>query len=835
MRLSKIKLSGFKTFVDPTTLALPSNLVGIVGPNGCGKSNVIDAVRWVLGESSAKYLRGESMADVIFNGSSSRKPVSTASIELFFDNSQKKIGGEYSKYNEISTKRIISRDGQSQYFLNGTKCRRKDVTGLFLGTGLGPRSYAIVQQDTISRLIEAKPEDIRIFLEEASGISKYKQKRKETESRIKNTKENLSRLNDLRDEIVKQIKRLKSQANAAKRYKKYKSREKDIHAEILFTKINNLLSELTNKGEESKQYQNQYDQQLTGLRKIEADIEDQRVIDSQANQKYNDFQQQHFELQSKIARLEQSIEYEKELESQKNVNVQEINKELKRIESEYTEDSQKIKEISSDLIKLDEAITTKAQNINNLKKTLSQTESNIQSVDTNNESVKEEIGQLNTIVETEAVKIKVLSDQMRQREGQKKVIKNLHGIETNFNALVREIDQLEEILEKTYIDNKDNIFQALTNRLQTLEGKIEFLSANFKTIEDEIIQNEKQIQSSSQNLETAQGKLDHLIQQKRQLDEQKQDLSNQANKQKQKLNNLIPLLQEEELNAESNRSTISALNNAMNRLESQRIQYKTKSLEITKPTAEKIDSKKEGRAKLENLLNQSLESEQTLNTFREELEKSQSVLRDYEIDRTNKNSEVNLSRESLEKYKLSIRELEVRKEGMDEQLKESGYDFQTMKEKFQKVIDEAELSNELEKILSSIEKLGPINLAASNEHEEANERKENLDSQFDDLNRALETLNGAINKIDDESMKRFSNTFEKINASLENYFPKLFDGGKAYLELENNDSLNGGVVVMARPPGKRNSNIHLLSGGEKALTAVALLFSIFELNPDPFF
>jgi chromosome segregation protein len=834
MRLSKIKLSGFKTFVDPTTLALPSNLVGIVGPNGCGKSNVIDAVRWVLGESSAKYLRGESMADVIFNGSSSRKPVSTASIELFFDNSQKKIGGEYSKYNEISTKRIISRDGQSQYFLNGTKCRRKDVTGLFLGTGLGPRSYAIVQQDTISRLIEAKPEDIRIFLEEASGISKYKQKRKETESRIKNTKENLSRLNDLRDEIVKQIKRLKSQANAAKRYKKYKSREKDIHAEILFTKINNLLSELTNKGEESKQYQNQYDQQLTGLRKIEADIEDQRVIDSQANQKYNDFQQQHFELQSKIARLEQSIEYEKELESQKNVNVQEINKELKRIESEYTEDSQKIKEISSDLIKLDEAITTKAQNINNLKKTLSQTESNIQSVDTNNESVKEEIGQLNTIVETEAVKIKVLSDQMRQREGQKKVIKNLHGIETNFNALVREIDQLEEILEKTYIDNKDNIFQALTNRLQTLDKKIEFLSANFKTIEDEIIQNEKQIQSSSQNLETAQGKLDHLIQQKRQLDEQKQDLSNQANKQKQKLNNLIPLLQEEELNAESNRSTISALNNAMNRLESQRIQYKTKSLEITKPTAEKIDSKKEGRAKLENLLNQSLESEQTLNTFREELEKSQSVLRDYEIDRTNKNSEVNLSRESLEKYKLSIRELEVRKEGMDEQLKESGYDFQTMKEKFQKVIDEAELSNELEKILSSIEKLGPINLAASNEHEEANERKENLDSQFDDLNRALETLNGAINKIDDESMKRFSNTFEKINASLENYFPKLFDGGKAYLELENNDSLNGGVVVMARPPGKRNSNIHLLSGGEKALTAVALLFSIFELNPAPF-
>jgi chromosome segregation protein len=195
---------------------------------------------------------------------------------------------------------------------------------------------------------------------------------------------------------------------------------------------------------------------------------------------------------------------------------------------------------------------------------------------------------------------------------------------------------------------------------------------------------------------------------------------------------------------------------------------------------------------------------------------------------------VNLSRESLEKYKLSIRELEVRKEGFDEQLKESGYDFQVMKEKFKKTIDEAELTEELEKILRSIEKLGPINLAASDEHEEENKRKENLDSQFDDLNRALETLNGAINKIDNESMKRFTDTFKRINTSLESYFPKLFDGGKAYLELENNDALNGGIFIMARPPGKRNSNIHLLSGGEKALTAVALLFSFFDLNPAPF-
>ena len=237
MRLSKIKLSGFKTFVDPTTLPLPSNLVGIVGPNGCGKSNVIDAVRWVLGESSAKYLRGESMSNVIFNGSSTRKPVSNASIELFFDNTDKKIGGELSQYNEISTRRVLSRDGQSVYFLNGTKCRRKDITNLFLGTGLGPRSYAIVQQAMISGLIEAKPDEMRVFIEEASGISKYKQKRKETESRIKNTRENLNRLNDLKEEIEKQIKRLKKQSNDAERYKKLKLREKEIGGEIIYIKI----------------------------------------------------------------------------------------------------------------------------------------------------------------------------------------------------------------------------------------------------------------------------------------------------------------------------------------------------------------------------------------------------------------------------------------------------------------------------------------------------------------------------------------------------------------------------------------------------------------------
>ncbi len=827
MRLSKIKLSGFKTFVEPTTLSLPSTIVGIVGPNGCGKSNVIDAVRWVLGESSAKYLRGESMSDVIFNGSSLRKPVSTATIELLFDNTDKKVGGEYSKYNEISTKRVITRDGQSRYFLNGTKCRRKDITTLFLGTGLGPRSYAIVQQDTISRLIEAKPDDMRIFLEEAAGVSKYKQKRKETESRIKNTRENLNRLNDIREEIEKQLRRLKTQSNAAKRYKKYKSREKEIHAEVLFSRINGLLFKLKDNQEEVQQHQSAFDQNLTELRKTEADIEEQRVADAEATQNFNNAQKDHFELQSKIARLEQSIEYEKELESQKSFNVQEIQKELERINKEHKEDSGQINQISSALSKLEQTIITASSIVNGLEQTLNELEGNLQGVSEQNESITNEINELNTVVETESVKISVLSKQMTQIDDQKRTIKNLHEAESIFKQLEKEIES-----SKIYFDPQS--FEIITNKLDLLGEKLVSLSLKFQTIEQEITKNEGQINSSKKNLKLAKGKLNELATDKEKLDQQKIGLSNEINTYKQKINSQRPSLQKLELKAESNRSTISALKNAMNRLESQKTQIKAKSLEITKGTRKKSDPTAEVKEQLKSLLNHSLESEQTLNTLREQLENIQATLRNYEIDRTNKNAEVNQSREILEKYKLSIRELEVRKEGLDDQLSANGYSYESIKESIVETLNETELEQELEKILRSIERLGPINLAASNEYEEEAKRKDNLDSQFDDLNRALDTLNGAIKQIDDESMKRFNETFAKVNIGLKKHFPRLFDGGKAYLELEKDDPLDGGVIVMARPPGKRNSNIHLLSGGEKALTAVALLFSIFELNPAPF-
>jgi chromosome segregation protein len=233
MRLKSIKLAGFKSFVDPTTVSFPSNMAAVVGPNGCGKSNIIDAVRWVMGESSAKNLRGESMTDVIFNGSNTRKPVTQASIELIFDNSDNSLVGEYAAFAEISIRRRVTRDGQNTYFLNGTKCRRRDITDIFLGTGLGPRSYSIIEQGMISRLIEAKPEELRNFIEEAAGISKYKERRRETENRIRRTQENLARLTDLREELERQLERLHRQAQAAEKYQEYKAEERQLKAQLL--------------------------------------------------------------------------------------------------------------------------------------------------------------------------------------------------------------------------------------------------------------------------------------------------------------------------------------------------------------------------------------------------------------------------------------------------------------------------------------------------------------------------------------------------------------------------------------------------------------------------
>ena len=277
MRLTKLKIAGFKSFVEPTTVTFPSALTGVVGPNGCGKSNIIDAVRWVMGEISAKHLRGDSMADVIFNGSSARKPLGAASVELVFDNTDGKIGGEYANYNEVALRRAVSRDGSSDYYINGTKVRRKDITQLFLGTGLGSRSYAIIEQGMISRVIEARPDDLRAFLEEAAGISRYKERRRETENRIGQTRENLERLNDLREEVEKQIRHLQRQAATARRYQNLKEDERKLQAELLALRLQSLDAESGVRAAAAESCETALQGVLADLREGEAEIEQIRA------------------------------------------------------------------------------------------------------------------------------------------------------------------------------------------------------------------------------------------------------------------------------------------------------------------------------------------------------------------------------------------------------------------------------------------------------------------------------------------------------------------------------------------------------------------------------
>ena len=828
MRLSKIKLSGFKTFVEPTTLTLPSNLVGIVGPNGCGKSNVIDAVRWVLGESSAKYLRGESMSDVIFNGSSTRKPVSNASIELFFDNTEKKIGGEFAQYNEISTRRILSRDGQSEYFLNGTKCRRKDITNLFLGTGLGPRSYAIVQQAMIADLIEAKPDEMRVFIEEASGISKYKQKRKETESRIKNTRENLNRLNDLKDEIEKQLKRLKKQRNDAERYKKLKSREKEIGAEIIYTKILEIDKLIeTNKSDSSK-YQETYDDHLTRLRKIEADIEELRIKNNQANEDFNQKQKDHFAIQADIARHEQSIEYEKELASQKTINAEEIKSELVNLNTEVDKDKKELEAIELELGQILTLFNEDKSELKDLSTKLDDINKSFEITENENETIKSQLNEKNTIVEKETVKVNLLEKQLSNQQQQKTIINNLHELERSFKSLKTKLNSLLSSHDENSVEN-------ISLQISNFETELISISNQLEDTEKKINENERELENSRSLLNDNSQLVAQLNHEKNESDSAKNNLANQKNTLQQKIGNLTVKVQSQELKVESLKSSQDALNTAINRLEAQRTQLKSRSLELTLKAKNDELPEDDSKRKLESLLNSSLKKEKDLDASRITLENSQTILRNSEIDRTNINSQVNQAREDLEHFKLNQKEYDVRKESLNEQLKDYGQSFQSISNKLnESAIDHSALEQELEKILKSIDRLGPINLAAAQEYEQENERMEKLLSQFEDLNRALDTLNGAIKKIDDESTTRFNETFVKVNEGLEKHFPRLFDGGKAYLELENNDALEGGVFVMARPPGKRNSNIHLLSGGEKALTAVALLFSIFELNPAPF-
>ena len=658
MQLKHIKLSGFKSFVDPTKISFPTNMVGVVGPNGCGKSNVIDAIRWVLGELSAKNLRGESMVDVIFNGSEKRKASGQCSIELLFDNSSAKIGGEYASYNEVSIKRVMTRDAQSDYFINNAKCRRKDVQDIFLGTGLGPSSYAIIEQGMVSKLVSAKPDELRTHIEEAAGVSKYRERRRETESRIKRTKENLSRVKDIRDEIGRLIKRLENQAKAAEKYKKLNDEKSQIELDtaILFSleaknnrddlqkKLDSLNRDLKIKNAESETIQSQIDQFRT---------ENESVLTE-----YESAQKNFYSIGAEIAKRE--------------ANLQNINK---------TENETKFK--------------------------LEKTKENL--------------------------------------EKAKETEKNFDELSPSEQA-IHILNEIIATLKKYSIQNDSILDKA--NKLKVLLAEIlNIASAQSKTLTEE---------------------------------------------------------------------------------------YQSRQEDLSKEIFEAEKLKSSIEEEMQTYVEESSQAESVLISLRQKQSKFNEDLRSLENNKSIVELDSRSISEKITNIRLDLKTYEINLENSNKKIKAAGIDIEKIDFTKYEDLSISELEDKLVDIEAKIIRLGAINLAAPEEIEEESKRKEELDKQYDDLIEALDKLNGAIKKIDNETKTIFKDSFDAVNIKLKEVFPKLFGGGLAELNLTDDDPLHAGVILMARPPGKKNSSISQLSGGEKALTALALVFAIFDLNPAPF-
>ena len=490
MRLSKIKLSGFKSFVDPTTILLPSNLVGIVGPNGCGKSNVIDAIRWVMGESSAKNLRGDSMADVIFNGSANRKPVGTASIELFFDNADGAIGGQFARYGEVSVRRTVSRDGHSQYFLNNVRCRRKDITGIFLGTGLGPRSYSIIEQGMISRLIEAKPEDMRAHLEEAAGISKYKERRRETGNRIRHTRDNLDRLNDLRDEVENQLKHLEKQARAAERHKVLKVEQRQVDAELLAIKLNTLDAETGNERMSFERKQTAMESSVATQRKIEAEIEQARQTQILTSDELNATTARHYSVDLEISHLEQAIEHNRATRERQNLDLEEAQQLLDGICKEIDDDETQLRELDARLAELSPGLEDVQQAAEVSSSQLEKAEGELTRWQGNWDSFTSDLNQARRTVEVETTRIEQLQSQQIQLSTRK------DSLETERSTI--SIDEVEEKLAmqvrtEAELAGKE---QEIAGRVREIENNLELQRGQDEVVGGELDSSRGELESS---------------------------------------------------------------------------------------------------------------------------------------------------------------------------------------------------------------------------------------------------------------------------------------------------------------------------------------------------
>lgn len=1093
MQLKKIKLSGFKSFVDPTVVLLPSHLVAIVGPNGCGKSNIIDAVCWVMGESSAKYLRGESLTDVIFNGSSTRKPVGLATVELIFDNQDGSLGGEYASYSEISIRRQITRDSESSYFLNGTRCRRRDIIDIFLGTGLGPRSYAIIGQNMISRVIEAKPDDMRVYLEEAAGVSKYKDRRRETENRIQHTKDNLARLNDVRAELEKQLGTLKRQAAAAEKFKILKQEERTLRSQWLTIQWRQLDARLVSESLQIQQQSTGLEARQTELGEIKLHLDYKRDAQHLTNETFQEIQRRYYTIGNDISRLEQEIQHQQERRQQMHADIQQAENDWLDVKNNSEETQEQLQELMGDILQLepesqtafaeveeavealqtaekamhqwqnqwDEFNTTSStttqtaqveqtriqhleQRLNTLKQRhvkldqdstqfdFAKLESDLEvlshQVSTLFETTEQHVDQLTETkdhITQEQIKRDRLTTQLDQTRNE---LQQLRGKQASLEALqqtalgqrnntviswlkAHELDRkprlaqsvevekgwenavekvlgpqlqaicvdelapiarlvddltegslcvfskpatpvieksaantliskvksewpLQSLLENIYIAETFEEALALCHSLSANESVITrdgiWLSASWlRVARDEnpaagVFQREQELKQLSiqmteqtaihdeleMNLQDSRERLKELDMQRDELQkivnqshaqtataeaqfkmqtERLDEYKARAERVRKELDETLLQIEEadtelmtarqqwqqamsaleqmaglrdtlmiqrdtlrEELNVA--RTTVNTAKENAHQLEIRlqttksqqgslqqtlvRMQSRMSMLSERKSTLQTelahFASNEVLEKELSIALSQRLHLEDELNKARIAMEAVNHELHSLEAKRQGLEREIVQCRDILETLRVDSQGLKVKAETLIEQITESGFQLETILADLPNEVSADDWYIQLEQVTQRITRLGAINLVAIEEFASCSERKEYLDKQNADLLEGLATLENAIAKIDKETRARFKETFDKVNERFQELFPLVFGGGRAYLELTGDNLLDAGITLMACPPGKRNSSIHLLSGGEKALTAIALVFSIFHLNPAPF-
>jgi len=856
MRLTKIKLAGFKTFVDPTSLQFPSNLTGIIGPNGCGKSNIIDAIRWVMGESSARNLRGDSMEDVIFSGSSTRSEVGKAFVELNFDNSSNTLDSKFARFSEIVIRREVSRDGISNYFLNNTKCRRKDIREVFLGTGLGPRSYAIIEQGMISKLVEAKPDELRTYLEEAAGISKYKEKRRETELRLKHTRENLNRLNDVMKEITSQLNKLERQAKLAKEFKSFKQDERKLKLSLLALKWNNYDQQIDNIEVQIRKVEINHEKEKSILSSKNKKIEELRESRNNEQSRFDKIQKDFYKLGSDIASCEKDIEHSQETETTRKEELDELSKKAVIAQKDLEMEAKKNVQVLENIEAIKEKNKSVSENLKNLEKNKKDVNFAMQNL----------LSKINTFIGTQSENIKKQEVEKTKLEASDKSLsllsKRLKILESytinetdknlNKDELLRKGTDVQEKLASLQIDFERSDVASrdkfILQSSQSLKSIVSLFRELFKSVKilvrsqnDEIKDINKKIKDyekikleAQNNIKELDIQLEEDITTRTKLDKERIELKQLIDKVEWNLEETVKSQNDLNIKITSLESEKDLIKNNINKFEIEISDLNNRKLHLLSSDTSKDLPSDDMKIQLKKLLELKSQSEDNLTKSREAIQSYDNEILEIESQKNDINISISSIKDNLEDLKISISEKTAQRDALIENTDLPKKDIDAEIKSIDMGVKQDILAKDLQKVQSKINSMGAINLAAIDELEDQQERKQYLDSQYNDLTESVKTLDNAIKKIDSETKSKFKEIFDSINSNLNTFFNQLFGGGKAYLELTDNDLLNTGVTIMARPPGKLVKNINLLSGGEKAGTGIAFVFSIFKSNPAPF-